>query len=620
MDSGADIDRSAERRARRFRAFRLALAVIVPILVVAGSIAGLEKFRSFNDAREIRNAGKTLNGRVVKVGVAEMIENKLDKFEPEVVILGNSLSNTDLNLQLLADGLGIPPNKVQKFSIPNSMAAHWYAMVKNRIYANGHQPRIVLILSDLQSLLALAPRSEASHLNLSVQLTEHEPVIDAKLGSRSYYLERVRENRGKMRDMALVGIRNWMVDLLALRPPGETKPGLIEKSLERVFDASRVDMRLHSNAMPIMNTQNQKDLLPFDPSTLPMPQDSFLAEIAKLVQQNDGHLVYLRPPMSPIMPDEVGDIVPEAQEAAVYDVMDQYGGTFLDLREVEMDVTHFQNPDHMNAEGARRFTTIVNELLADVGGTRSAELLKTVGLVEGRYAHLPLAVRFKVPPPPVGKTDRAFSKGRAKLLFFQTETLGFLNDASTALLSPHATRCSPLRVLEDGAPLPHPNESCDDVQKQGLGRTCHTPEKVFFTTSDDTNPYITERDYRLALDPLRTCDGGLWLYPGDQARLEARPYDLRGLRRGAGALTVRAADLGSPRPDAVPDQVRIRVKAGNQIRADVTVSLADLTTTGVWLKLEPRVSATAVALTVEIDNPSERYLLLTSLLLGEAGA
>jgi hypothetical protein len=535
------------------------LAVLLPVSLLVGSLAGLETLRSFNDARENRNAGKVINGHVVSVGVAAMIDQRLDKNEPYVVILGNSLSNTDLAPNLLAARLGIPTNKVQKFSIPNSMGAHWYAIVKNRIYANGHQPAIVLILSDLQSLLALAPRSEASYLNLAIQLGADEPVIDAKLGHRFYYLERVRENRGRVRDLALLGVRNRMVDLLVHHTLVPTDPKKIERTLADVFDASRVDMRLHSNALPIFNTQNAKDLLPFDPSELPTPEDSFLADMSELVQQNGGHLVVLRPPMSPIMPDDVGDVVFPEHVQGVYDLLDRTDGTFLDLRDVDMDVTHFQNPDHMNAEGARRFTEIVAELLVDVGGggPPSAELLKTVGLVDGRYASLPLDVAFRGPPPPLIRADRSFGKGRGRTLVFQTDAYGFLNDAATGLVSPHATRCSPLRVLEDGVLLPHPNESCDDVQKQGRGRMCHTPDKVFFTASDGSNPFETGRDYRLALDPMRTCDGGLWAYPGDTARVTARAYD----RKGPG----------------VPNVV------------------------------------------IEVENRSDRFLLLTSMLLGNGG-
>ena len=229
-----------------------------------------------------------INGRVAEGGVIRVIERKLEVGDPEVVILGNSLSNTDIQPGLLARRLGVGKTRVQKFSIPSSMGAHWYAILKNRVYANGHQPKVVVILSDLQSLLALAPRSEASHLNLSVHLGERELVIDELLGKRNYYLERVRENRGKLREMALESARNAMVDLLVNRTFIPTDERQIENALERVFDSSHTDMRLHNAVIPIFNSDTESTLIAFDPKELPKPEDSFLPRIAQLVQQNGG--------------------------------------------------------------------------------------------------------------------------------------------------------------------------------------------------------------------------------------------------------------------------------------------------------------------------------------------
>ena len=144
------MERSVEKRASVLaRVVALLLALVLPLAIIAASLAGLEGFRSFADKREAKNAGKIINGRVVEGGVVEIIEDKLAQTDPDVIILGNSLSNTDLNPILLATELGINKGKVQKFSIPNSIAAHWYAILKNRVYANGHHPKVVLILSDL---------------------------------------------------------------------------------------------------------------------------------------------------------------------------------------------------------------------------------------------------------------------------------------------------------------------------------------------------------------------------------------------------------------------------------------------------------------------------------------
>jgi hypothetical protein len=597
----------------------LALAILFPVLIVAGSLAGLESFRTFADKREAKNAGKVINGRVVEGGVERVMENKLSN-EPEVVILGNSLSNTDLQSPLLARKLGLARAQVQKFSIPNSMGAHWYAILKNRVYAAGHRPAVVVILSDLQSLLALAPRSEASHLNLAVHLTEEEQVIDKLLGSRYYYLERVRENRGKLRDKALAAARNAMVDLFVNHTLAPTDDRKIEAALSRVFDSKHTDMRLHTKVIPIFNSKSDHDLLPFDPAELPDPELSFIPHIAEMVQQNGGRLVVLRPPMSPQLPPGVGDIVLPETEQRVAPVLARYEATFLDLREVDMEGTgtHYQNVDHMNYEGARRFTEIFAEMLDDLGLVRrhrpSAELLKQISAANGAYEPLPLDVSFKSEPPAVPRADRPFVQGRGKLVYFPSEPFGYLNDLSTLEITPHSSRCSPLRVLEDGRPLPLHNVSCEEVTRHLKGRTCHTPDKLFFSTPDGSDPYTNDRDYTLALDRTRTCDGALWLYPGDRAKLVARQLDRAQLQRGAGAIRIAGAELGASGRGGDP-VLQVRVRAGNQIRVDQPIDIEALPGRGVVLPLQPRIGPTPANVQVELINPSDRFVLLTSVRL-----
>jgi hypothetical protein len=595
----------------------IALALVLPVLIVVGTLGALEGFRTSADKREDKNVGKVINGKVFEGGAVRMIESKLDQTRPEVLILGNSLSNTDIQPSLLAKRLGIGKNKVQKFSVPNSMGAHWYTILKNRVYERGHQPKLVILLSDLQSLLALEPRSEASYLNLSVQLSEDEPVLDSLLGSRLYYLERVRENRGKLRDKAFIEARNLMVDLMVHGSLGGRNDKKTEQALSRVFDTSRTDMRLFSNVIPIFNTQNARDSLPFDPAELPRPKQSFLPHIAAMVQQHGGTLVILRPPMSPLLPEGFGDIVLPQSEEAVRPLVESYGGVFLDLREVEMNHSHYQNQDHMNNEGARRFTEIISELLQDLemGGTSrpQVDLLKSVAFVDGQLTNLVLPVTFRGPPPELPRADRTFAKGRGRMLYFPAEAFSFLADQTTIDLTPHASRCSPLRVLEDGLPLPLHNVGCEEVMKHGMGRVCHAPDKVFFTTSDDTNPYATGRDYRLTLDEERSCDAALWLYPGDRTRLGSRPGELWAMPRGANTLRIAAQDMGSGKRGGEP-YVTVRVRAGNQLRAEQVLSIEELTA-GQSLRLDPKIPSASQGVSVELANDSDRFLLLTTLVL-----
>ena len=606
------------------RGIAFVLALLLPVAIVAASLAGLEQFRSFADTREARNAGKVINGRVVEGGVVDVIERKLAQTDPDVIILGNSLSNTDLNPILLATELGLPKQKVQKFSIPNSIAAHWYAMLKNRAYANGHHPRVVLILSDLQSALALAPRSEASHLNLTVHLSRSEPVIDAKLGARNFYLDRVRENRGTLKDKAMIAWRNLAVSTLVFHS-FRADEKRIEDGLATAFDENRTNMRLHSNVLPIFNMQQDRELLPFDPTELPHPKDSFMPEIAKLVARNGGEVYFLRPPMSPLLPEGVGDIVLPETEQEVPEVVTRAHGTQLDLRALRMDVGHFHNQDHMNTEGARRFTIVVAQILREEGalaepGRREPEhidFLRTFEVEDGRFVPVDAEVTFKGDPPVIPRADRPYTKGRGRVAVFQTDMMGFLSDQATVDMTPYALRCSPVRVLEDGVPLPMPNRTCEETVKYGDGRTCHMADRLAFTATEDGNPFTNGKSYSLALDPDRSCEGSRWLYPHDQMRITAPPSERDRLTRGAGVLAVRVVDAGASGEAPAGGRVMLRLKVNGVVRLTQEVPVAAVVE-GVRLPIEPRLGTAATNIQLEVVNDSERYLLLRDARLVES--
>jgi len=606
----------------------IAAAVLLPMLVVALGLAGMEQLRTFADARENRNAGKVINGRVVKGGVVGMIERSLAQNDPEVIILGNSLSNTNIQPALLARRFGLRKHKVQRFSIPNSIGAHWYLILKNRVYANGYQPKLVIILSDMQSALAVTPRSEASYLNLSVHMGDEEPLMDHKLGERNYALERIRQNRGKVRERALTEARNTMVDLLVRRSVNTGQDKKTEAALERVFDASMVDMRLHNNVIPIF--AQTKKLQPFDPAALPLPEDSFLEEITQMVASNGGRVVYVRPPMSPLLPPELGDVVLPEVEPQVQELVESFGGTYLDTRELPFEATHFHNVDHMNDEGAKAYTEALARVIWDLPGMsryrpRKAgeiDLLRFVDFVDGKVvAHEP-SVIYRKAAPPLPRAARPVQKcvmKREPVACYSTEHFHFLSDKETAPLNPAARRCSPVQVLEDGVPLPIGNVACDEVRKHGMGRFCHTNSRIAFSASDDTHALDNGRTYTLALDPNRSCYGSQWLYPNDQLRVNVASEELAELRRGARSVTLRGADRSSLGEDAPVSWLTVRIRVNERVRMEQTVSVDQLTSEGgTTLAIEPPVRASDRNVQLEVVNDSSNFVLLTTARLSAA--
>ena len=613
---------------RTLRILSAVLAVALPCVLFAAAAVWAEGFRDAATEREDRNAGRVMNGKVLENGVVRTIEHRMRQNEPEVVVLGNSLSNTNVHVPLLAKRLGIPARKIQKFSIPNSIGATWYVILKNRIYANGHQPRMVILLSDMQSALAVTPRTEAAVVNLTVHFNEREPVVDRKLGTQNFFLNRLRENREKLRDKALKLSRNVAVDLLYWRAPSGEFRGRTTAALERAFDQSRTDIRLHNNVIPTFSMGGE--LNPFDPSLLPLPKDSFIPELTTMVAKNGGIPIYLRPPMSPLLPEGAGDVVMPGVDEKVRRLVENKGGKYIDVRQLDMQAGHFYNVDHMNPEGARRFTEAVamlaKQVQAEMQGRaawkrRSApkeiELFTEIELQDGALVHLDHRVDHqpKRVTPPRG-SERPFERRRNDIGFWEAGGLGFMSDVDTMEQSRFAARCSPLRVLEDGVELPHSNATCEEMFRLQEGRICHTRERLFFTSSDGTSPFENGRNYTYSLDPDRRCEGGSWLYPGDQFRSRFDGERLTEFSRGGRTLRIEAHDFG-PKDSAAKLTVRLRVNGTVRVEETFVPSKAG---GAIEIPVRPMVAPAARDVILTVSNESRNFVLVTSAVLSERAA
>jgi len=191
------------------RVLALLLALAGPAVVFGGFYQLLMSWEDADDANAARNAGRILNSRVIDQGVVAAMEAMLERRQPEVLILGPSYANTDVKPELIAARLGIPREKVLLLSVPNSVGAHWYAVLKNRVFANGHEPKLVVVVSGLQSMLLNSPLTESSFVNLGVHLSD---APDAEIQKRvkrtaDMRMAHLREQRGKMRESVFDALR-----------------------------------------------------------------------------------------------------------------------------------------------------------------------------------------------------------------------------------------------------------------------------------------------------------------------------------------------------------------------------------------------------------------------------
>lgn len=609
------------------------LAIIGPMFVVWFFLTGIERLRTEADRREIQNAGRVLNGRRVgQGGVVGMIEKTLERTQPQAIILGNSLSNTDINPVQLAREFDIPREKIQRFSIPNSIGAHWWIVLKNRVYANGHKPKLIILLSDMQSLLATRPLTEASYLNLRVHAddAEDEAYLDAKAKSEGWASSRIWENKGKVREGSLRLIRNLWIDAIFRHQlyNGSTN-NKTSAAIDRVFDAGATDLRLHEAVIPIM--QGDRGLQPFDPTKLPTIDDSFVPEIVSLVTRHGGKVVFLRPPMSPLLDPTLGDYVLPAQEDALKDAVAELGGSYVDLSDFAMFETDFYNVDHMNARGAKRFTAAAAATMDDLDPLgrgplerarkgREIQLFGDFRLVDGELVEAPTAVSFKrgegVPAVPRAFYDpTVYSSEQNDIWYFEAPKLTFLSDGATSYFHPLGARCSPVRVLEDGKPLAFHNVSCEEVFRAGRGRVCHAGERVGFSATDNTSPLRNRRAYTLGLDPSRACESAVWLYPLDAMRTHFPVARIARMPEGATAFRIEVIDMA--RPEKSTNVVQVTITVDGEPYLDTAFDIGDSEAGEREFLLDRPILGTAKSVRLEVVNTTNTFLLLTSAVLSE---
>lgn len=338
------------------------LSVLGPVAVFACAGAVLLEWSDADDQVAERNAGRVVNGRVLDTDSARAMDRLMAARRPRILVLGPSYANTDIRTDLLAAKLGVSKDDFGLLSVPNTVGAHWYAILQHRVFAAGYRPDLVVVVSGLQSMLLATPLTESSFVNLSVQLPpEGDPVVDARVQRQGSLLwARLREQRGKVRQWLFDGIRNASATRLL-----RINRWQVRAALDGVFDDSRVDMRLHGTSMPVAEAMAGTQRY-YTPDMLPGPDEGFVPVITELVTRHGARMVWVRPPMSPDIPAHLDDVVLPGVQERTAQLVEEAGGHFVDMRALPMSSAMFKNEDHMNDEGSRRFSEALGSALVEL--------------------------------------------------------------------------------------------------------------------------------------------------------------------------------------------------------------------------------------------------------------
>lgn len=313
----------------------------------------------------------------------QKLEEVAAKAPLDVVVVGPSIARANFDASYLKKVLGKDYARSMLLQEPASTAAVWYTMLKERVYAHNQRPRLVVMVPTLTSLLT----NDASGRALE-GLRRHRAEPDDRVleksfgGSGSVLLRRATENRRRIHDPPLMSLRTVLARFL--------------------FSAGDdgIDARVDAAGLAVFGSQHEEEaqrVLPgverhhrAGPQLVEQIGDSYLADIASLVQENGGQLLIVISPTG----HQKGwhhDVGLELEQALIAE-LNRLGIGFLDMRG-GMDSRSFRDGLHMTREAQGELSETV------------AQRLLEAGILDGRLPQgvLPLRVerlhRQGEPPP-----------------------------------------------------------------------------------------------------------------------------------------------------------------------------------------------------------------------------
>ncbi|MCB9682296.1 MAG: hypothetical protein H6733_12585 [Alphaproteobacteria bacterium] len=303
-------------------------------------------------------------------GHAAQLDARLEGHDPQVIVLGSSLAHRGVDTAVLARELGLRQDAIVMLQLPHAEAAHWYAILKNRVYAHGYTPRLVLVVGALTTMLNHDTLAyEANVERLVEQLGDDEPVIATKVfgfDDPAAFRERfVREHAGTWRQVLLDAVRDRMVTwLFAPHRRLDEGQALVERVNDEVFGNAQMDYALHRDA-PTGLASEVGALTPVRNDAFDLRRDALVGDLAALAHDHGAELAFVRMPFPPS--NATMDVVPPDIADAALAWMDEVGAGYLDLRSLDLGDADFEDMRHLSRRGAVTFTTAMARSLQAMG-------------------------------------------------------------------------------------------------------------------------------------------------------------------------------------------------------------------------------------------------------------
>lgn len=386
---------------------------------------------------------------------AVVFDEKLAANPPDVLVIGNSVSQRGIDLPALAAELG-GDLAVERLALPDARSPTWYAILANRVYAHGYTPKLLILPAPLHHMLQPTPDRGWRRQMLRDQMGPHEPAIEAKVfgATKSWpALERANRRLTQLMDApkdlavyAMFASGDEAGETLRARAEAVADP-----ALEAVFDNENgVDLSLHKRVMPVAEfaRRSAEGVVSYD------PQDVLIPELLAAAAEHGTRVVFVRMPTPPGI-----DLppVPPARERDFIELLNTSGAAFLDLTTLGLPDTAFFDQIHMNAEGRGVTTAALASELRELDALGDTPFPATpMPVVMGPPVVSGEPARFPLPEPVAGD-------GCEQLI----DLHGYANVSDSVLGETLNYRwASPLRLFHGDRELTahvREGEGCDDA-------------------------------------------------------------------------------------------------------------------------------------------------------------
>ncbi|MSQ04148.1 MAG: hypothetical protein EXR71_20040 [Myxococcales bacterium] len=366
---------------------------------------------------------------VVAQGLERRIEGGAD-----VVLLGNSKVGSDVDPVAIA-ALFPGGAEVVALNANGTGMPVWYTTLHDRVYANGHRPRLVIVYGSLVIMAQAKLQNAGQQAQLAAHVSAPIPVLDEKVYGAAFAdarVQRALRRRGEWRTNLTDSIRDAAVGFLLGRDdPAAALAAVFDNDANQKLAARRITPYVEPDDADAAAGQHLADTL--------------IPDLVELAYAHGAQVLFVR---SPLPSERQGnDSVPVELEAELLAYLSAAGAGYLDLRDADLSAADYGGV-HLSRAGRARFTPQLVEALRGVGvgsgELAPAELLEErVPLVATRKGSPPAFPALAPKPLPAGCAWQSRVRGFEALSDGRLDAAGF-------------GAVSPLRVLQDARPLqPH---------------------------------------------------------------------------------------------------------------------------------------------------------------------